>query len=184
MTEIRPALEHVRERERARGNAAEHEREKLRRKLEKHKATRECVRCGDLYEEMGNFGTWRCRYHWGNVESEHFEVAGVEAGHWTCCRRPTGSTRPRDDEYYANGERYRGTRSRGCTRCDHVATINAEHEPRRRLDRLTAFRLLGEDYAARAHTVPGQSVKALTPNSPASFATASMRRATPAFELS
>lgn len=144
----------MRDRERIRGSEAERARERWTRHVTKLTALRECVRCSKHYREIDNLGTWKCRYHPGLLQSAHYHVGGIDAGHWTCCALSARVTRPADGYMYTSGELFFNNPSRGCARCDHVSTHTRQHEPTRRLNRSTMHALFGE-YAPDA---PGRHI--------------------------
>jgi len=70
---------------------------------------RHCVRCGTVYVELENLGTWHCGYHPGALDSVwrvRTDARGNVRGTYTCCGRepPLRS----------------GIGVQGCTRCDHA----------------------------------------------------------------
>ena len=147
----------ARARARARMTTAQRERDALVRRVQRLTDARLCQRCGREYHELDNLGTWRCRYHWGTVASYQYEVAGVSAGHWTCCRRAAVAMRPLDD---VADRRWRASLDTGCTPCDHTSVAATEHEPRRRLNRPTVARLFGSEATPQSLEAPGRTFDA------------------------
>lgn len=73
--------------------------------------TKECMRCGMLFRDMQEMGSWNCRLHTGTLQSVMASEFGTELGTFTCCGvspSPWHAKWAGDDA------------ASGCLRCDHT----------------------------------------------------------------
>lgn len=72
---------------------------------------KQCLRCGELFSDMEELGSWSCRLHPGHLQSVFVSTFGTERDTFACC----GTSPWPWHRMYAGVDA-----AKGCKRCDHT----------------------------------------------------------------